>query len=462
MNLGNIFYKIAYYLDEKRKIIITICLSILGFIVLGFVFFLSSDEFSISDEANILLKNIEQRRYSEAVENYDTWSKKFSESKMKRLNDSITAKLNQLLLENGDNYINKKLSKENYMGFVNTINSLTDIQIDLKRIQEQAKRVSEIYANEGTDYETATSYINIVSSLNGMENDLEKYKQEINEINESRKAYEIANHNKKTHKYYEAIESYNKVSEKDKKYYFLAEEEKQECIEQMYDYYIEKSKDANKNGDYEEALKYVSYLKKYYLDDNALIELENLYKENLETYNLTLDDILNIIANKGNHLKESLSVEYFPQMIEDKKFYYIEVYKYDELIDEVLIDAKDKKVYSYKDSSKSFNSDYYDGYFRVLENGQIQFAITEDEAKFIVEEKIKEEDKNYKDISILQEDEIGKYINSDLNTLFKEEGTLYYSILVNNGWFKKKDLYFVNMYTKQVFALNENDELVKV
>lgn len=461
MNLGNIFYKIAYYLDEKRKIIITICLSILGFIVLGFVFFLSSDEFSISDESNILLKNIEQRRYSEAVENYDTWSKKFSESKMKRLNDSITAKLNQLLLENGDNYINKKLSKENYVGFINTINSLTDIQIDLKRIQEQAKRVSEIYANEGTDYETAISYINIVSSLNGMENDLEQYKYEINEVNESRKAYEIANHNKKTHKYYEAIESYNKVSEKDKKYYFLAEEEKQECIEQMYDYYIEKSKDANKNGDYEEALKYISYLKKYYPDDNALIELENLYKENLETYNLTLDDILNIIANKGNHLKESLSVEYFPQMIEDKKFYYIEVYKYDELIDEVLIDAKDKKVYSYKDSNKSFNSDYYDGYFRVLENGQIQFAITEDEAKFIVEEKIKEEDKDYKDINILQEDEMNKYINSDLDTLLEEESTLYYPVLVNNGWFKKKDLYFVNMYTKEVFVLNENDELVK-
>ena len=462
MNLGNIFYKIAYYLDEKRKIIITICLSILGFIVLGFVFFLSSDEFSISDESNILLKNIEQRRYSEAVENYDTWSKKFSESKMKRLNDSITAKLNQLLLENGDNYINKKLSKENYVGFINTINSLTDIQIDLKRIQEQAKRVSEIYANEGTDCETAISYINIVSSLNGMENDLEQYKYEINEVNESRKAYEIANHNKKTHKYYEAIESYNKVSEKDKKYYFLAEEEKQECIEQMYDYYIEKSKDANKNGDYEEALKYISYLKKYYPDDNALIELENLYKENLETYNLTLDDILNIIANKGNHLKESLSVEYFPQMIEDKKFYYIEVYKYDELIDEVLIDAKDKKVYSYKDSNKSFNSDYYDGYFRVLENGQIQFAITEDEAKFIVEEKIKEEDKDYKDINILQEDEMNKYINSDLETLLEEESTLYYPVLVNNGWFKKKDLYFVNMYTKEVFVLNENDELVKI
>lgn len=462
MNLGNIFYKIAYYLDEKRKIIITICLSILGFIVLGFVFFLSSDEFSISDESNILLKNIEQRRYSEAVENYDTWSKKFSESKMKRLNDSITAKLNQLLLENGDNYINKKLSKENYVGFINTINSLTDIQIDLKRIQEQAKRVSEIYANEGTDYETAISYINIVSSLNGMENDLEQYKYEINEVNESRKAYEIANHNKKTHKYYEAIESYNKVSEKDKKYYFLAEEEKQECIEQMYDYYIEKSKDANKNGDYEEALKYISYLKKYYPDDNALIELENLYKENLETYNLTLDDILNIIANKGNHLKESLSVEYFPQMIEDKKFYYIEVYKYDELIDEVLIDAKDKKVYSYKDSNKSFNSDYYDGYFRVLENGQIQFAITEDEAKFIVEEKIKEEDKDYKDINILQEDEMNKYINSDLDTLLEEESTLYYPVLVNNGWFKKRDLYFVNMYTKEVFVLNENDELVKI
>ena len=381
---------------------------------------------------------------------------------MKRLNDSITAKLNQLLLENGDNYINKKLSKENYVGFINTINSLTDIQIDLKRIQEQAKRVSEIYANEGTDYETAISYINIVSSLNGMENDLEQYKYEINEVNESRKAYEIANHNKKTHKYYEAIESYNKVSEKDKKYYFLAEEEKQECIEQMYDYYIEKSKDANKNGDYEEALKYISYLKKYYPDDNALIELENLYKENLETYNLTLDDILNIIANKGNHLKESLSVEYFPQMIEDKKFYYIEVYKYDELIDEVLIDAKDKKVYSYKDSNKSFNSDYYDGYFRVLENGQIQFAITEDEAKFIVEEKIKEEDKDYKDINILQEDEMNKYINSDLDTLLEEESTLYYPVLVNNGWFKKKDLYFVNMYTKEVFVLNENDELVKI
>ena len=98
----------------------------------------------------------------------------------------------------------------------------------------------------------------------------------------------------------------------------------------MYDYYIEKSKNANKDGNYEEALQYIDYLKEYYPNDDIILKLETKYQTNLSLYTLTSDDILNLISNKSGKNKANLSVNSFQQMIDDKKYYYVEVYEYDE------------------------------------------------------------------------------------------------------------------------------------
>lgn len=456
MNLKEMFDKFVDYVDEHRKNIIAICLSFLGFLVLLIVFFISGDEFSVSDEANILLENIEKRNYSSALENYYKWEKDFSESKMKRLNDSLTAKINKLILDKGDDYLNGKLSKEGFIGLVNTINSLTDIQLDLKRIGEQSKRVYELYLGEVIDYEKAISYANTISSLYGANNYVQEYKDLINEISESRKVYEIALKNQKLHKYHEAVDSYNKVSPKDKKYYELANSKKEECINEMYNFYIEKAEDENKNGNYEQAIQYILYLKNYYKDDETLTKLEEKYKKNMSIYSLTSDDILDLISSKMNEEKQNLSIEYFQQMINNDKYYYVEVYKFGELIDEVLVDAKNKKLFSYKDFNKNYKKDYADGFFRILENGEIQFAISDTEAQFVVERYLMKEEESYKSAEILPHDKLYKYldINIDVNEVLNNQTYLYNFVLVQKGLFKKKDIYAVNIYTKQIQKLN--------
>ena len=377
MNLKEKIDKWVDFIDSKKKTIITISLSILGFIVLLIIFLVSSDELSVSKESNILVKNIEERKYSIALNNYENWEKEFSQSKMNRLNNLVSKKINKLLLDSGDKYITGQISKEQYIGLINTINALENINVDLKKIIEQAKRLDEMYKEENVKYETAISYINTASIINGMANSLDVYKNNIEEINQSRKLYKSALKAQENKNYYEAINSYDKVLQIDKKYYELANKNKKECIELMYDYYIDKSKESNKNGDYEEALQYIDYLKEYYIDNETILELEKQYQANLAMYTLTTDDILNLIAKKSDKKKSNLSVNSFQQMVDDKKYYYTEVYEYDTLIDEVLIDAKSKKVYSYKDLNKDYKTNYSDGYFRVTSDGSIQFAVSE-------------------------------------------------------------------------------------
>ena len=277
MNLKEKFDEWIDFIDSKKKIIITTSLSILGFIVLIIIFLVSSDELSVSKESNILVKNIEQRKYSIALNNYEDWEKEFSRSKMNRLNKFVSKKINKLLLDSGDKYITGQISKEQYIGLINTINALENINVDLKKIIEQAKRVDEMYQEENIKYDTAISYINTASIINGMVNSLDIYKNNIEEINQSRKIYKSALKYQTDKKYYEAITSYDKVLQIDKKYYELANKNKKECIELMYNYYIEKSKEANKNGDYEEALQYIDYIKEYYIDDETILELEKQY-----------------------------------------------------------------------------------------------------------------------------------------------------------------------------------------
>ena len=73
------------------------------------------------NKKNILLKNIEQRKYSIALENYQEWEKEFSTSKMNRLNKSVSKKINKLLLDSGDRYIDDQISKEYYLGLIRYI-----------------------------------------------------------------------------------------------------------------------------------------------------------------------------------------------------------------------------------------------------------------------------------------------------------------------------------------------------
>lgn len=56
-------------------------------------------------------------------------------------------------------------------------------------------------------------------------------------------------------------------------------------------------------------------------------------------------------------------------MIKNNKYYYVEVYEYDKLINEVLVSVKIKDLYLYKDGKKDYKVDYGDGYFRILEDG---------------------------------------------------------------------------------------------
>ena len=79
MNLKEKIDKWVDFIDSKKKTIITISLSILGFIVLLIIFLVSSDELSVSKESNILVKNIEERKYSIALNNYENWEKEFSQ-----------------------------------------------------------------------------------------------------------------------------------------------------------------------------------------------------------------------------------------------------------------------------------------------------------------------------------------------------------------------------------------------
>lgn len=458
MNLKGKIDKWVDFIDSKKKTIITVSLSILGFIVLLIIFLVSSDELSVSKESNILVKNIEERKYSIALNNYENWEKEFSQSKMNRLNNLVSKKINKLLLDSGDKYITGQISKEQYIGLINTINALENINVDLKKIIEQAKRLDEMYKEENVKYETAISYINTASIINGMANSLDVYKNNIEEINQSRKLYKSALKAQENKKYYEAINSYDKVLQIDKKYYELANKNKKECIELMYDYYIDKSKESNKNGDYEEALQYIDYLKEYYIDNETILELEKQYQANLAMYTLTTDDILNLIAKKSDKKKSNLSVNSFQQMVDDKKYYYTEVYEYDTLIDEVLIDAKSKKVYSYKDLNKDYKTNYSDGYFRVTSDGSIQFAVSEEKAQFILEKKLEENKNKYKKITSVSKDKMYKYIDNqkDLEKQLNNDGDVYYYLIVNKGLFKKKEVYIINMYTEKVYSIDDN------
>lgn len=456
MGFKETFDKCIDCIDLHRKKIIIGSLSVLGLILLGIIFVLSGDELSVEKESNILLKNIESRQYTVAVDYYSDCKKKFSESKMQRFDKSITKKINKLLLESGDNYIREEMPKEQYIGLINTINTLENIQIDLERIIDQSKRVSEMYKDENITYDISLSYMNTISMLNGIVNELDGYKNNIKELYQSRNVYEEAKKNHDNHMYYEAIQGYDKVLEKDKKYYELAQKQRKQCIETMYDYYRQKIDECDSNGNYEQALKYVQYIKTYYEDDENILSLEKEYSKKLSLYTLSSNDIVNLISKKSGKKKDNLSINSFYQMIDGNKYYYVEVFEYEVLVNEVLINAKTKEIYSYRDNEKYYENNYSDGYFRANADGKIQFTISSEKAQFILDNKLQEKEEKYKEITQIDKEKASRYVEDTqkFDQILNSNDNLYYYELVNKGFFKPKDVYMINMYTEQIYIIS--------
>lgn len=461
MKLKELFYKFTDFIDNNRGNIMKFLFLILASISLIVVFFISSDEMSIGKEVDHLVKNIEARKYQIAYNYYEDLKNEFSESKMNRFNRSASKKINSVLINYGDKYINGEISKEQYTGLVSTINALEEININTDSIVKQSKRVEEMYLNENIVYDKALSYLTAASTLNNINDELDRYKQKIKEFNESRRIYEEATENQQVKRYYEAIEGYSKVLEEDKKYFKLAKSAKEQCISDMYDYYILQANSANDNGNYEEAIKYIEYLKTYYENDDKLLELESKYQENLALYSMTTDDIINLISKKMGTDKEGLSINSYQQMINGSKFYYVELYKYDKLIDEVLVDSKTKKIYSYKSNLKDYDSTYSDGYFKVISNGEFRFALSESECLFTLENKLKEKDESFKSINIVSKKEINRYTRNKkvVDEFIDKNKNVYYYAVVNKGFFKKKELYLIDMYTKNIYLVSD-DEII--
>ena len=224
----------------------------------------------------------------------------------------------------------------------------------------------------------------------------------------------------------------------------------------MHDYYIREAKSLAQEGKYEEALKDLSYLKPYY-NEEEISKLEDEYNKYISNYTMTSDDIINLICRRSDENKNDLSVVSYLQTVNGKRYYYGEVLKDEKVINEVLIDTETKRLYSYKSDKKEYNCNYSDAYFKIdEESGEIILSIDKEKAKIILEDKFKEEEKKYKNIELLNDKKIEKYMNDDLKKKIEENGDIYYYFLVKTGWFKPKEVYMVNMYNKIIYTLADD------
>lgn len=470
MNLKKIFdtikEKIEYGIENiklNKKYLVGLSLSFVTFLILLVVLFVSNGDFSVKKEVNILIDDISNRKYTQAYEYYKNIEKDFSASKMNKFNKAASSKLSSLVANSGDKYVIGEMSKEQYSGLINTINALEDIQIDVNQLLDISDRVKEMYEDENITYDKAVSYMEVTASLNGIYQDLDEYKNNIETIYNSRELYKEASKFQQIKKYKEAIENYEKVIKEDKKYYKLAESRKQECVNLMYDYYINQANRVSQKGEYEEALVYLTYLKPYYPNDEKIEKLEDEYKNKISVYTLTSDDILNLISKKSGINKEDLSVISYQQTIGKTLYYYAEIVKDNKVYNEVLVEAKDKKIYSYKSEKIDYDCEYSDGYYKVDEEGNYVFAIDSKEAATLVKDKLSDKKEDYNDMELKFKSDIVKYVNEDeLNKLLKKNNNIYYYVLVKKGWFSfTKEVYLVNMYDKIIYKCS-SDKISKI
>ncbi|WP_256313311.1 UbiD family decarboxylase [Paraclostridium sordellii] len=457
------FIKIVEFVDKHNKVIVKTALVILGVILLSLTIFFSANSFSVSSESNKLVDYIEKRNYGEATSYYNKVKEEFSESKMDRFSKSLSKKINKILVNYGDRYIKGEIGKDYFISLINIINELDTVYIDASNIIDQAKRVNDLYLQEKISYKTAMGYIQAVSTLKISKNEIYVYAKKIDVIEDSRKVYNLGVKDQEKKMYKEAISNYDKVMSEDKKYYDLAQDKKEECIKDMYDYYIEKANTENENGNYQQALEYIDYLKQYYLDDDYLNELSSKYEKNLKMYSMTNDEIVALISKKSGMDKADIRTNIFQQMVNGSKYYYVETFVNKDRVDEFLINPRNKKVYSYLDEKKTYNNNYSDGYWRATKDGSVEFTISKNTAISILEKKLKEHSEKYKYVTIEEKNNALKYIENkeQLDKFIGKNNDIYYYAVVNRGFFKSKEVYLINPYTKQIYKVSE-DKISKI
>ena len=189
MNLKKFFEtlrdQIEYGIDNIRaskKYLVSLSLSLVAFLILLIVLFISNSDFSVKKEANILVDDISSRKYAQAYDYYKDLEKEFSASKMNKFNNVASNKLSALVATSGDKYVTGEMSKEQYSGLINTINALEDIQIDVNQLLDISSRVEQMYIDENITYEKASSYMEVTTSLKGIYQDLDEYKNNIETI----------------------------------------------------------------------------------------------------------------------------------------------------------------------------------------------------------------------------------------------------------------------------------------
>ncbi|CEK34269.1 hypothetical protein UMC2_15191 [[Clostridium] sordellii] len=463
MIMKDFFIKIVEFVDKHNKVIVKTALVILGVILLSLTIFFSANSFSVSSESNKLVDYIEKRNYGEATSYYNKVKEEFSESKMDRFSKSLSKKINKILVNYGDRYIKGEIGKDYFISLINIINELDTVYIDASNIIDQAKRVNDLYLQEKISYKTAMGYIQAVSTLKISKNEIYVYAKKIDVIEDSRKVYNLGVKDQEKKMYKEAISNYDKVMSEDKKYYDLAQDKKEECIKDMYDYYIEKANTENENGNYQQALEYIDYLKQYYLDDDYLNELSSKYEKNLKMYSMTNDEIVALISKKSGMDKADIRTNIFQQMVNGSKYYYVETFVNKDRVDEILINPRNKKVYSYLDEKKTYNNNYSDGYWRATKDGSVEFTISKNTAISILEKKLKEHSEKYKYVTIEEKNNALKYIENkeQLDKFIGKNNDIYYYAVVNRGFFKSKEAYLINPYTKQIYKVSE-DKISKI
>ncbi|CEP89972.1 Uncharacterised protein [[Clostridium] sordellii] len=463
MIMKDFFIKIVEFVDKHNKVIVKTALVILGVILLSLTIFFSANSFSVSSESNKLVDYIEKRNYGEATSYYNKVKEEFSESKMDRFSKSLSKKINKILVNYGDRYIKGEIGKDYFISLINIINELDTVYIDASNIIDQAKRVNDLYLQEKISYKTAMGYIQAVSTLKISKNEIYVYAKKIDVIEDSRKVYNLGVKDQEKKMYKEAISNYDKVMSEDKKYYDLAQDKKEECIKDMYDYYIEKANTENENGNYQQALEYIDYLKQYYLDDDYLNELSSKYEKNLKMYSMTNDEIVALISKKSGMDKADIRTNIFQQMVNGSKYYYVETFVNKDRVDEFLINPRNKKVYSYLDEKKTYNNNYSDGYWRATKDGSVEFTISKNTAISILEKKLKEHSEKYKYVTIEEKNNALKYIENkeQLDKFIGKNNDIYYYAVVNRGFFKSKEVYLINPYTKQIYKVSA-DKISKI
>lgn len=451
--------KIVEYIDINSKKIITITISILAILVLSIVLFIGIGNMSVSKEVGRLMNYIEQRKYSQAISYYEKVKEDLGSKEEERFEDNAGKKINKLLLEYGSKYINGEIGKEYLIGFINTIDKMKTIQLDGESILKQSEEVKNMYVNDKIDYKAANGYINAVSNLNIAKYEIESYSTIINTYEESRVVYKDAVQKQEKKMYKEAIESYKKVIKEDTKYYELAQKKINNCIDVMYNYYITKAEEYNKEGDYSKALETINYLQKYYEDDEKIYKLHQKYTKNFDEYNMNNTEVLNLLVKKIKINKENLDVGIYQEMIGTKKYYYVEASSQNKIINKFLIDAKTRKLYGYLDEDIIYNSNGCDGHWRKNEEGIIEFAINKGEAVNLVKNKTKEFDKKLRNIEYIEKEKALRYLDKkyekNINKLYNGKYDINYYIVAKSGFFSKS-VFIVDPYKNKVYYCGES------